>query len=303
LSIGQRAMRAFVPVIAVALSAGVLLLANVAGSTSAGAATPSSTSVFYLALGASVSVGVQPTPTVPKGEPTDRGYANNLVAIEGAKGVFLQLTQLGCPGESTATFIYGGDKCYKGASTQLSTAVAFLQSHSNQDGLVTIDLGFNTIASCATAMVVSSTCAAQKLVLLKTQLAQIITTLRAAAGPNVTFVGVGHYNPFLAKSLLGRRGKVFAAHSMSVIGTLNDALRATYSAFATPMADVARAFAITDRTPVSLAGHGVVRINVAETCLLTWMCQAKPFGPNIHPNDAGYRVIAEAIVDVLPAAL
>jgi lysophospholipase L1-like esterase len=33
------------------------------------------------------------------------------------------------------------------------------------------------------------------------------------------------------------------------------------------------------------------------------MCAPKPFGPNIHPNNAGYLAIAKAIAAVLPAKL
>ena len=37
---------------------------------------------FYLALGGSGSVGVQPTAAAPHGRPTDAGYANDLLVME-----------------------------------------------------------------------------------------------------------------------------------------------------------------------------------------------------------------------------
>ena len=46
-------------------------------------------------------------------------------------------------------------------------------------------------------------------------------------------------------------------------------------------------------------GLGTVPTNVARVCALTWMCAAPPLGPNLHPNDAGYRVIAGALADAL----
>jgi hypothetical protein len=52
------------------------------------ATTPTSKStVLYLDIGASVSVGFQPTPRDPTGQPTNRGYSNRLVTIEAARGV------------------------------------------------------------------------------------------------------------------------------------------------------------------------------------------------------------------------
>ena len=50
------------------------------------------------------------------------------------------------------------------------------------------------------------------------------------------------------------------------------------------------------RTPLVLVPE-----NVAQTCVLTWMCQAAPYGPNLHPNDHGYATIAAAIESVLKA--
>jgi hypothetical protein len=50
-----------------------------------------------------------------------------------------------------------------------------------------------------------------------------------------------------------------------------------------------------DHTKVDLEGVGTVPDNVANACELTWMCAPKPYGPNLHPNDAGYLKIASAI--------
>jgi hypothetical protein len=38
-----------------------------------------------------------------------------------------------------------------------------------------------------------------------------------------------------------------------------------------------------------------VPTDVARVCALTWMCTAPPLGPNLHPNDTGYHVIAGAL--------
>jgi lysophospholipase L1-like esterase len=280
---------------------GLSLIATVGSATGAGAAT--STSAFYLDLGASISVGMQPLPTLPRGQATNRGYANDLVALESAKGISLQLTQLGCPGESLATMIAGGSACYKAGDTQLADAVAFLAAHHDQTGLVTLDIGFNTFRTCLNQVSASMTCATAQSALVHQQLAKILTTLTAAAGPNVTFVGVGHYNPYLVNSLLGPTGQAFAASSVEPMRLFNQTLRDTYASFQVPTVNVAQAFGAGVTTPVTAPGFATMPTDAAKICTLTWMCQPAPYGPNIHPNDAGYQVMARALEAVLPATL
>jgi lysophospholipase L1-like esterase len=45
---------------------------------------------------------------------------------------------------------------------------------------------------------------------------------------------------------------------------------------------------------------GTIPENVEDTCEETWMCYGAPFGPDDHPNDAGYALIAQAIFAALP---
>jgi lysophospholipase L1-like esterase len=274
------------------------------GATSApvSAAAPGAT-VLYLDIGASVSVGVQPTPRDPHGQPTNRGYSNRLVALEAAKGITMKLTELGCPGESIATMLHGPDPCYVMPDTQLSDAVAFLRSHHGARTLVTVDLGFNTFDGCLIRMDIDLTCVTPRLALLRRQLTQVMRALTAAAGPRVTFVGLGHYNPYLTKSTKEGKAEVFALHSVSAMHQMNAALAQVYGSFGVAMADVSRAFHEEDTRVIHLTKTETTTQNVKFECALTWMCAPKPFGPNIHPNDAGYRAIAGAIAAVLPPGL
>ena len=270
----------------------------------AGTASAASTaSVFYLDIGGSGSVGVQPTMVQPRGEPTSSGYANDLVTLQAERGISLSLVQTGCPGESTTTMLYGGDHCYLSPTTQLTTAVAFLQAHVADRGIVSVDLGFNNVVKCVKKPTGTAACLSQGFALVRQELPQILATLTAAAGPDVHFVGVGHYDPFLASALHGVAGRATALKSVSAMATLNRTLATIYQSFSIPTANVAKAFQNFNRTPTTLAGFGVVATNVAETCALTWMCQLAPFGPNLHPNDVGYQTIAEAIADALPTTL
>lgn len=67
------------------------------------------------------------------------------------------------------------------------------------------------------------------------------------------------------------------------------------------MATVSDFFDGQSRARVDLEGVGLVPDNVAHACELTWMCAPKPYGPNMHPNDAAYLMIASAIESQLKA--
>jgi lysophospholipase L1-like esterase len=268
--------------------------------TPAGASPAPAAVEYYLDLGGSASVGFQPTAARPDGQPTDTGYANDLLSLERARWSALQLVQLGCPGETTWNFIGGGDRCRPAGQTQLSEAVSFLQSH-QETVLMTIDLGFNDIDHCMAFHTVDQACLTARLNLINEQLPAILTTLRAAAGPSVRFVGVGHYDPYLGDYLHGGGDIAFAEDSVGAIARLDDTLHAIYAAAGIPMADVREAFEMTHQEPVNLAGVGDVPRNVAQTCVLTWMCTSASPRAKEHPNDAGYQVIAQAIAAAVPA--
>jgi lysophospholipase L1-like esterase len=273
------------------------------GATRAGAESTSTlvTSGFYLDLGASASVGFQPTPSDPHGQLTNEGYANDIASYEAQRGVTLALTQLGCPGESTATMISGDDSCYRGVGSQLSDAVYVLQSHQNEEGFVTIDLGFNDLHPCLLNEPLIQSCVGENIQELDVQLPYILGVLKAAAGPHVSFVGVGHYDPYVADAIHGLSGQEFANRSKGVVGRLNATLASIYAGAGIPMASVISYFDSPSRARVHVAGLGDVSSNVLQVCNLTWMCARSPYGPNLHPNVLGYSAIAAAIESQLTA--
>ena len=287
-------------VLSLALSlAGVFAISALA-ATPAGAAQTQGSIPYYVDLGGSASVGFQPTAARPSGQPTDTGYSNDLQTIEQARWHDLQLVEFGCPGETTGSFLSGGDRCRPAGQTQLAEAVAFLHAHPTTV-LITVDLGFNDIERCLAFRAVDETCLTQRLDVIDQQLPPILAALRGAAGPTVRIVGVGHYDPFLGTYLHGGPHVAFSGDSVAAIERLDETLHSIYSAAGIPMADVGRAFEMTQNQPVDLAGVGDVPDNVERTCALTWMCTSASPHAKQHPNDAGYQVIAQAIAAAIPA--
>ena len=294
-----RFQRVFTRGVAV-LAAALTMLAGMGvanGVGPAGAATI--TNGFYLDIGASVSVGVQPTPNHPTGYRTHHGFANDLITYESSHGVSLTLTELGCPGESVATMVNGKDGCYHSGDSQLADAITFLNAHHDQTGLVTVDLGFNSVVPCLRTHVVDPACVQQSIDQMSPQLTSILMVLKAAAGPNVTFVGLSFADPYLARAANGTTGRIHARASLQAISQLNQTLATIYQSQGMPMANVAGVFHL-HQTSITYRSGKRVPTNVATVCHLTWMCAAAPYGPNIHPNAAGYEAIADAIIAVLP---
>jgi lysophospholipase L1-like esterase len=273
-----------------AVAASTVLVCLDSGSPAGAATAPP----YLLALGGSASVGFQPTPGHPRGQPTSSGYAEDLVPLEQQRWPGLDVVHLGCPGATTMTVLQGGGKCPYPEGSQLQAARAFLRTHPTT-ALVTLDLGFNDLLSCMRHEVVDPSCVNEALVTVHEQLVQIVAAIKAAAPPDALIVGIGHYDPYLGDYFRGPVGEAFSAESLGVMQRLDATLRTDYSASGVAVADVASAFDLADRAQVRWSGLPTVPMDVARTCELTWMCNGPPLGRNVHPDDAGYRAIASAI--------
>jgi lysophospholipase L1-like esterase len=232
---------------------------------------------YYLALGDSLAYGYQPT------QVTAQGYVDQLYPTLRSRDHRLALKNLGCPGETSASMLAGG-VCGTGA--QLDAAVAFLRSH--RVSLITLDIGANDVDRCATATGLDQTCILQGLAGLATNTERIASRLRAAA-PHTTIVAMNYYDPFLASYLTGPAGQQVAQQSLLVSTVFNGLLVATFRAHGFRIADVAGAFG-TDDFPA----------DVTRICAWTWMCAPAPLGPDIHANQQGYAVIAQAFLKQIP---
>jgi lysophospholipase L1-like esterase len=264
---------------------------------------------YYLALGDSLSVGIQPN-SAGVNTPTGQGYVNDLYAKLAATDHRLRLAQLGCSGETTATLVNGGICTYRGdhnlsggvgtghpAGSQLAAAVAFLHRHKDVS-LITIDIGANDLNPCVVLPPSQiQACVIQTLPQIAANLTTIMTALRAAGGRRVRIIGMSYYVPQLAEWLTGPDGQAAAEQSVPLVELLNQVLTSGYEAARARVADVFTAFDSTNFTDqVTLPGIGTVPQNVANICLWTWECVPPPQGPNEHANATGYAVIARAFL-------
>jgi lysophospholipase L1-like esterase len=282
-------------VLAVAVAAAVTACSGPA--TSSRSHTPPVPATYYLALGDSLSRGVQPNSAGTSVE-TGQGYADQLFAVLHRGQPALRLVKLGCPGETTATMIHGAICHYPGGS-QLAAAVAFLTAHRGHVRLVTIDIGANDPEDCgswANPLTVVH-CVGTDFPDAVSNLDTILTRLRAGAGPNVRIVGMSYYLPSLAQWRLGIAGHAVAWLSEKLAADYNNLLNNAYATSDIRVANVFGAFQTSDfGNRETLAGVGTVPRNVALICRWTWECASPPRGPNQHANQAGYGVIARAFL-------
>ncbi len=248
---------------------------------------------YYLALGDSLSQGVQPDAAGASVE-TGQGYADQLYAALLPAHPGLRLVKLGCPGETSRTMIDGGICRYPGGS-QLAAAVAFLRAHRGHIFLITIDIGANDPEDCGSESSLSKlvSCFATGVPDALTNLATIMTRLRAAA-PSVRVVGMTYYLPALAEWRNGTAGQVIARLSEKLAAEYSELLAGAYTGSGARVADVFSAFDTSNfGDQVTVPGIGTVPRNVALICQWTWACAAPPRGPNQHANQAGYEIIAQ----------
>ncbi len=265
---------------------------------------------YYLALGDSLSVGVQPT-RAGVDEPTGVGYPNQFYRMvqDGHHYPDLRLAQLGCPGETTETMLDGGLCGYSGdqrtsltvaSGDQAAAALAFIAAHKGRVPLITLDIGVNDLNPCLAQGTISGieACLPGALNGLGKNLATLLDELRTA-DPTATILGMNYYDSELAEWLTGTAGQTFATDSVEFTELFNDTLDTVYADYEVPVADVAAAFDTSDMTSlIMLPRIGTVPENVAKICTLTWECAPPPQGPNQDCNAVGYWVTARAFYAV-----
>jgi len=278
----------------VALAA-LLSLALLPAAAQAAKAKP-----YYLALGDSLSVGVQPTASGGN-KNTSQGYVNQLARRVGG----LRTVNYGCGNATTESFIKGNRACaptrkpgYANTSprtSQLAAAERFLRRNRGKVRFVTIDIGANDVASCGQGGGIDLECVNRGIAAIKKNGPTIAKRLRRAAGSGVPMAVMNLYDPFLQQWLNGGSGPAIAEASVDIAREqVNPAIINSFKPSKFKVARVAEAFdtyAPFSRT-TTFRGRSDVPVAVERICALTWMCAPAPKGLDIHATKAGYSKIA-----------
>ena len=224
----------------------------------------------YLALGNSLAFGFQPNLNF------SHGYADDFMSNLSQRGV-KHLANLGCPGETSSTFINGGCpypflRKFPYIGPQLAAAVTYLKFYRGQVSPVTLDIGANDLQpDFNTSTCTISSSFSSDLATVDANVKTILTQLQAAMTVNGQMTGdivmMNYYDPY----------QNICPDTVPYIQQLNQHLAADVQGFGI-IVDVFDPF----------GGAGVPNNNI---CNYTWMCS---IFKDIHATSAGYSVIANA---------
>ena len=223
----------------------------------------------YLALGDSLAFGYQPDLDF------SHGYADDFYSNLKTHGT-QSLANMGCPGETSNTFINGGCpysylRKYPYVGSQLAAAVAYLKFYRGQVSPVTLDMGANDLlgdintSNCAISSNFTTDLATLDTNLKKTILPQLTAAMTVNGKVTGDLVMMNYYDPY----------QNICPNTVSYIQTINQHLATDAS------------------------GYGII-VNVFDSfggattpnphiCSYTWMCS---IFKDIHARDKGYSVIA-----------
>ena len=245
----------------------------------------SPTGPYYVAVGASESVGIQPVPWEGRAVRTDQGYADVLRRMERRRWPGLRLADFGCPGITAQGALDGTGACQYPKGSQIATATSFVAAHPGAVAFVTVDLGFNDVAPCLAGEVVDQSCVDAALRHIASAVPAVVADLRAAGGQDLLVVGLQHADPYVADALFGKAD--FARATVAVFDRMNAVLASAYDA----------AGALVAHVPASTGPASTPRA-IEASCTSTWMCTDH----NIHPTAAGYHAIADAVAEAIAGA-
>jgi lysophospholipase L1-like esterase len=262
---------------------------------------------YDVSVGDSYAAGYQPVASATA-HLDMHGFAYQVIEMAKARGDDFTLRNFACDGATTATILQQ-DGCSLSApgpntesyagQTQAAAADRFIAHHPGQIGLITVSIGGNDILGCAAAAILIS-CVTDALTGIEDNLHQLLSGLRAAAGPAVPIVGLTYPDVFLGLYLSKDPAqKNLATVSVPAFEHLfNPALSAQYAAAGATFIDVTKAtggyIPLTETT--RSGADGATPLAVTDVCALTYYCRLQ----DVHPTTRGYALIARLIVAALP---
>jgi lysophospholipase L1-like esterase len=286
---------------------GALLLLLLALPAS-GLAAKSPPTQLYVSLGDSYATGYQPT-AQGVGRNTRNGFAYQLPGLARPRGYNFQLVNFGCGG-ATTTSILEAKGCVPRAralggpvytnKTQTAAAEAFLRANRGKVGLITVSIGGNDVTKCVSEAD-PTTCVADAVKVIKTNVTKLAKRLRAAAGPNVRIVGITYPDVILGLWTTGKQSdQDLAKLSLFAFrGLLNPAFKESYTSVRrgsfVDVTNATGAYTPLEQT-TTLAPYGTIPVAVAKVCQLSYFCQFR----DIHARTNGYKIIAQLIAKTLP---
>lgn len=304
--------------ILLAIACSLIIIAPELAIRPSSATAATSTTKLMLALGDSLAAGYQPQdgqlrpPTNPSTGYPDTGYPGSYPA-DIAQMQHLKLTDLGCPGETSTSFLGTPAKTscasiYRnefGARSQMAAARAFLGRHRGAVKLVTIDIGSNDMDRCLSTTGANFACALSAEATLQHNFTTIFREIKGAVhtdDPTARIFTMNYYDPFLALAYRpgGKKGMTSAAESLIAVNAFNAQVAIDARSSRIPIANVASAFKINSVIPTATYGSKRLPMDVVTDCRLTWMCLLGAGRQDIHPNLTGYKAIASAFARILP---
>lgn len=253
----------------------------------------------FVSIGDSYAAGYQPV-SASAGRTDRSGFAYRVTAGLGD----VSLANFGCVGVTVSGFL-SDPGCAPGAlgpdgiaypdESQAAAALHYVAEHRDEIAGISVIIGGNDVRPCFESADALA-CAPGVVQHLQERLGPFLVALRQAAGPSVRIVGLTYPDVVLGEYLHGR-GEV-AAQSLGLFReALNPALELAYAAADVRFVDVTALTGAYGPAAATkpLAPYGAVPPAVYDVCRYTFVCR---YG-DVHPTDAGYEVIADAVLEAL----
>jgi lysophospholipase L1-like esterase len=283
--------------VAAAIATAALALPAAAG------AKPKTT--YMVSLGDSWAQGVQPIGPNQADIATNQGFNDVLYKKLRKTHPGLKHVKLGCGGATTDSMINGTRACGEKlpyasrskATSQLTYAGKFLRAHRAKIAFVTVIIGGNDVAPCASKPTNDEivACTSDGIGQIKKNISVISSKLRAAAGKKAVIVGSTYADVVLGQYLKGDNGKAIAELSVGIFrDQINPTLKSGYAKQKIGFVDATAGFGgyIPFDQTTELEGYGKVPQAVANICNLGWYCTPRS-SPDIHLKPAGYAKLAD----------